>query len=220
VVQNAARAVRLAGFAHAATVKDKKVREEGSLSFGHNLQKVALYLFGIAVFRQAETARYSSDVGVHDNALVYIEGVAEYYVGGLASHAGEGYELGHGAGNLCPVFLDEDAGHALYGAGLVAEETYGPYLLFQEIQVRLRIVMCGRALLEEPLRDPVDPNIRGLSGEYRRHQKLKRVLPIELGLRIRIRLLEARYHLAYGGGGTFGVIGGSSHDGRGLYPGL
>src|SRR4051812_17618144 len=116
------------------------------------------------------------------------------------------------------MFLDEDAGHTLYGAGLVTEETYGVDLVFQKIQVRLRIVLRGRILLEEPLRDLVDPNIRGLGREDRRHQKLKRILPIELGLRIRIRLLETRYHLAYRGGGTFGMIGGSSHDGRGLYP--
>lgn len=189
MVQDAARAVRLAGFADAATVKDEKVREEGSLSFGHNLHKVSLYLFGIAVFSQAETTGYSSDVGIHDDAFVDLEGVSEYHVGGLAPHAGEGYELGHRARNLSPVLPDEYAGHALQGARLIAKETHGPYLLFQDIQVRRRIVIRGRVLLKELFCDLVDPNIRGLGGEYRRHQKLKGVLPIELGLRIRIRFL-------------------------------
>jgi hypothetical protein len=219
VVQGAARAVGLAGLADAAAVEDEEVREEGPFSFGHYSQEVALYLFGVALARQTEPARDTPDVGVHDHALVDAEGVAEDHVGGLAAYAGEPDELGHGTRNLSSMVLNEYASHVPYGAGLVAEETCGSDLFLQAAEVGLCVVFRGAVLLEQPLRDLVDPDVGTLGGEDRRHQKLKRVLPFEIGPCVGVLLLETRYHLAYRGGGTLGVVRRRSHDGRGLYRG-
>ena len=54
VVQDAVRAIGLAGFADAATVEDEEVGEKGSLPFGYDLQEVPLYLFGVALAGQTE----------------------------------------------------------------------------------------------------------------------------------------------------------------------
>jgi hypothetical protein len=178
VVQDAARTVGFAGFAHASAMENKQVREERPLFFGNYTQEVALYLFGVVVPRQAETARYAPDVSVHDDTLVYREGVAKDHVGGLASHTGEQYQLFHRAGNLSFVLLNEGSSHPLYRAGLVSEEAYGPYLFLQKLEFSLRVVLCGSVLLEESSSDLVDPDIGTLGGEYRGNQKLKRVFPI------------------------------------------
>ena len=212
MVQDAAWAVGLTGLADAATVEDEEVREEGSLSFGHHSQEITLYLFGVVVFGEAEATRDAPDVGVNDHALVDAEGVAQHHVGGLAAHAGESDEIGHGAGNLSAVILDECASHALQGAGLVAEETYGPDLLLQLRQVGLRVVLRGVVLLEETFRDLVDSDVGALGGEDGRHQKLKRVLPLKLGPGFWICFLEARYYLAYRGGGAVGMFSACLHD--------
>src|SRR3712207_7776599 len=64
------------------------------------------------------------------------------------------FRSGYGAGDLSAVILDEGVGHALQGAGLIAEEAYGPDLLLQrseehtsELQSRQYLV-C-RLLLEK-----------------------------------------------------------------------
>lgn len=178
VVQDAARTVGFAGFAHASAVKNEQVREERPLFFGHYTKEVALYLFGVVVLRQPEPARYAPNVSVHDDTLVYREGIAKDHVGGLASHTEEQYQLFHHAGNLSFVLLDEGSSHPLYGASLVSKEAYGAYLLLQKLEFGLRVVLCGSVLLEESSGDLVDPDIGTLGREYRGDQKLKRVFPI------------------------------------------
>src|SRR5215213_9569538 len=120
-------------------MEDEEVGEEGPLSFGHDLQEITLHLFGVVLERKAEPVGEAPDVGVHDHALVYAEGVTQDHVGGLAAHAGEPDELGHGARHFSPVFFDEYAGHAPYGASLVAEEAHRPYLLLQLLEVGRRV---------------------------------------------------------------------------------
>ncbi len=51
VVQDAARAARLARLAYTAAMEDEEVREEGSLLFGHYSQEITLYLLGVALAR-------------------------------------------------------------------------------------------------------------------------------------------------------------------------
>src|SRR5215210_2257296 len=122
VVEDAVRAVGLAGLAGSAPVQDQEVREDGPVSLGHDLHEVLLYSYGILVLGEAEPARDAADVGVYDDALVHAEGVAKYDVGGLAADTWQRHELLHGARNLSAVLLHEGADHATQGAGLVAVE--------------------------------------------------------------------------------------------------
>src|SRR3712207_783534 len=99
--------------ATAAAVEDEEVGEDGAILFGNNPQEIPLYLPRVSLFGEAEPVRDAPDVGVHDDALVRAEGVAQDHVGRLASDPGEGNELGHGARDLTPMPLEEGAGHAL-----------------------------------------------------------------------------------------------------------
>ena len=58
---------------------------------------------GSALFRQAEAGGEPLDVGVHDDAFIDAEGVAEDDVGGLAADAGERGERLHGGGHFAAV---------------------------------------------------------------------------------------------------------------------
>src|SRR5919202_3457790 len=117
VVEHAVRAVRPARLAYAATVEDKQVGEDGTVLFGNYSQEVLLYLFRVSVLGETEPVRDAPDVGVHDDALVHAESVAEDHVGRLAAYPWEGDELHHGARNLPAVLLEQGTGHTLQGAG-------------------------------------------------------------------------------------------------------
>src|SRR5215210_3134452 len=211
VVQDAARTVGLAGFAHAAAVEDEQVREERPLLLGYHLQEVALYLLGVLMLGQPEAARDTPDVRVYDDAHVYREGVAQDHVSGLAAHAGEPHQFLHRARNLSSVLLDEGSGHVLYRAGFVSEEANGPYLLLQKKRVRLRVVLRDAVFIEEHSGDLVDPDVGALGRENRGDQELEGILPTKLGPRIGVLLFAAPYYLAYRGGGTFGVVSRRAH---------
>jgi hypothetical protein len=101
-------------------------------------------------------------VRVDDDALVDAEGVAEDHVGRLATDAWQRDELGHRAGNLAAVLLDEGLGHAPQGARLVAVEAGRPDVLLELAGVSLGVVRGGAVLVEEGLRDAVYPDVGGL----------------------------------------------------------
>ena len=193
VVEHAAWTVGFAGLADPAAVKDEQVGEEGAIFLGDHLQQALLYLFRISLPGETEPVREAPDVGVHDDALVYAEGVAQDHVGRLAADAGEGDELAHGARDLPAVFLEEGAGHPLQGAGLVAVEAGRADVFLQLAGIRPRVVCGGAVLLKEALCDLVHPDVGGLGGEHRRHQKLQGIGPVQLGTGVRVLPLEARY---------------------------
>ena len=109
-------------------------------------------------------------MGVHDDALVRAESVAEDHVGRLAADAGQGYELGHRAGYLSPMLFYEDAGHATQGAGLVAVEAGRADVLFELVGGRISVVLGRTVLRKETLGHPVDLHVGGLGGEDGRDQ--------------------------------------------------
>ena len=70
--------------------------------------------------------RQPGHVGVHRDALVDAEGVAQHDVRGLAAHAGQHPQLLHGVGHLAAVVGDQRLRHADQAPRLVAEEPGGP----------------------------------------------------------------------------------------------
>jgi hypothetical protein len=71
-------------------VEDEEVGEERALPFRNQPEEVLLYLLRVVLFREAESARDTPDVSVHDDALVDAESVAQDHVGRLTADAGEG----------------------------------------------------------------------------------------------------------------------------------
>ena len=169
MVQDAARAVRLARLAYTAAVEDEEVGEKDSLLFGHYSQEITLYLLGVALARQSEPVRETPDVGVYDYTLAYAEGVAQDHVGGLTAHPGESNKLGHTVRDLSSTLFNERAGHIPYGASLIAKKAYWSYLLLQLLEVGGCIVLRCAVLLEQLLRDLVHPDIGALGGKHRGH---------------------------------------------------
>src|SRR3712207_5023602 len=200
VVEHAAGAIWSARLADPASVEDEQVREDGPIILRHHPHEVLLYLLGVPLLGETEPGRDAPDVGVHDDALVHPEGVAEAPFRRLAADAGEGDGLGHGAGNLPAVTLEEGASHALHGAGLVAVEAGGADVFFQLRWIRRGVVLRRAVLLEEPSRDLVHPDVGGLGGEDRRHEQLEGVPPVELGPGVGVLPLEAGYDLGDRGG--------------------
>src|SRR5829696_2318878 len=211
IVEYAVRAVCPAGLARSASVEDQEVGEDGPVFFWYYLHEVLLDLHGILTLGEAEPARDTADVGVHNDALVRAESVAEDHVGRLAADAGQGYELGHRAGDLSRVLLYEGAGHAPQGAGLVAVEAGRADALFELVGGRISVVLSRTVLREQALGHPVDLHVCGLGGEDGRYQEFQGVGPVELGARVRVRGLQTG---CYFWGGCCGWV----HDGRGLYP--
>ena len=76
-------------------------------------------------FGEREAATDAQDMGVDNDAFSLVEANAEDDVGGFASGAGDGDELGEGLRDLGVEVGDEFARCALEGFGLVAEEAGG-----------------------------------------------------------------------------------------------
>src|SRR5215211_488066 len=211
IVEDAVRAVRLAGLAYPASVKDQEVGEGGPVFFRHHFHEVLLYLYRIPTLREAEPVRDAADMGVDDDALVHAESVAEDHVGRLAADVGQGYEFSHSARDLSPVLLYEGVGHAPQGAGLVTVEAGRTDVLLEHVGGSIGVVLGLAVLREEALCYLVDLHVGGLGGEDRRHQELQGVRPVERGTGVGVLGLQVGRHFR-------GWCGGRVHDGRGLYP--
>ena len=96
----ALRAVRIPREAPAASVPDELVTELGPVGTGHELDQSRLDFHRVGFGGHAQSLREAGHVGVHDDAFLEPECVAQDDVRGLASHAVERDELRQGAGNL------------------------------------------------------------------------------------------------------------------------
>jgi len=179
---------------------DQEVGEDGPVLFWHYPHEVLLDLHGVLTLGEAQPTRDAADVCVDDDALVRTEGVAEDHVGRLAADAGQGYELGHRAGDLSFMLFHEGAGHSPQGAGFVAVEAGRADVLLEDIRGGVSVVFSLAVLREEILRHPVDLHVGGLGREDRRYQELQGVRPVELGARVRVLRLQAGYYFRGGGG--------------------
>ena len=120
----------------------------------------------------------------------YAERMAQHDVRGLASDAGQLHERSHVRGHFALVTLDERASCAHNRARFAAEKSRGDdhrldgFGFDRGQRARIRI------FLEERRRDDVDARIGGLRGKDRRDQQLERRTVMELGVGIRVLLLE------------------------------
>ena len=137
-----------------------------------NLHQLLLDFFRGVGFGEFEAARDAEDMRVDDDALGLAERDAEDDVGGFASDAGDGGELGEGLRHLAVEVGDDLAGRALDGLGLVVVEAGGADELFELGEFGLG--HCGRRgeSPKELGRDHVHAGVGTLRGEDGRDQKL------------------------------------------------
>ena len=69
-------------------MKDEPVAEKGPRVAREEFDEVLLDADGVGEFREAEALGEAADMGVDDDAFVYLEGVSEDDIRGLASRAG------------------------------------------------------------------------------------------------------------------------------------
>lgn len=106
----AAAAFRFSGGAAATAVPDEEMGKEGPVRLRHDFDQGLFHFHGIVLTGQAHAAGEPPDMGVHDDALSQVEGVAENHVGGLSSHARQLVEVFHGLRDLPAVVLDQGGG--------------------------------------------------------------------------------------------------------------
>ena len=189
-------AVGLAGGAAAAAVPDEEMGKEGPVLLGDDFDECLLDFDGIVLAGETQPAGEAADMGVDDDALGEVEGIAEDDVGGLSAHAGELVEMFHGPRNFAAVVFDQGGGAAADGFGLGAEESGGADEAF-ELGGRDFSKMLGRgAALEKGGCDFVDPVIRALGGEDRGDEELEGILVVKFAMGVGVRLLKPGNDLA------------------------
>ena len=92
VAEFAVGAVWFAGRTAASAVENEPVAEKGPRVAGKEFDKVLLDADGVGECREAEALGEATDMGVDDDAFVFVEGISKDDIGGLASGSGEGGE--------------------------------------------------------------------------------------------------------------------------------
>ncbi len=82
-------AIRLARGAAAASMEDEPVAEKGPEVAGEELDEVLFDADGVGECREAESLGETTDMRIDDDAFIFIEGVSEDNIRGLASSSGE-----------------------------------------------------------------------------------------------------------------------------------
>ena len=152
----------------------------------NELHEILLHLHGIAVGREAEAQAKASHVGIDDDALVDVEGIAKDDVGGLASGSGNCGEFLHGGGDFASVAFHERRAHTAERLGFIPIESGGADDFLEFLLWDSCVVGGGLAALEEHLRHHVHPDIRALRGEDRGDEEFQRILEVEFAVGVRI----------------------------------
>ena len=137
---------------------------------------------------ETQPAGETADMGVDDDALGEVEGVAEDDIGGLPAHAGELVEMFHGPRNLAAVIFDQGGGAPADGFRLGAEEAGRADEAFELGGGNVGKMLGRGAALEKGGRDFVDPVIRALGGEDGGDEELEGILVVEFAMGVRVGL--------------------------------
>jgi len=187
---HALRAVGLAGFAHVATMQDQPVVGTVLPVRGDELHQAVFNFADGLAGGQADAVGDAEDVGVHGNRRFAKDGV-EDDVGGLAAHAGEGFEGGAVVRDFACVAVKQlpTGGDDVFGLGVV--QTNGGDMALQacfaEFQDSLRGVGNGK----QAPGGFVDADISRLCRKNHRDQEFKWGAVFKLGRRLRVEFGQA-----------------------------
>ena len=153
---------------------DQQVGPQSPVGLRHQLHEMALDANRVLFMGERESAGESAYMGIHDDALVHPEGVAEHDVGGLSPDPRKIDELLHGVRYLATVIFRQSLPKADERARFVAEEAGGADKLFEFVGVGLCVVVRLRISFEQRRSDLIDALIGALRREDCGHEQLER----------------------------------------------
>jgi hypothetical protein len=203
------RAIGFSGGATAPAVPDQPVTEQGPEVAREDGHELALNLFRLTLAGELQALGKAGDMGIDDDAVIELKGVAEHDIGRLAADAVELDESLHGLGDLAMVQVEEGLATPLNVAGFGAEESDAADILFERCERSLGVISGGPIFLEESGGDEVDLFVGGLGGEDGGDEQFEGRVEPEFAMGIGIGGLEALDNLIQATGP--GVIGFSRH---------
>ncbi len=131
---------------------------------GNHLQQLLLHRQRGLSLCQSGAVGDAEDVGVHRHGGL-AEGGVEHHVGGLASHAGQGFEIPAVVRHLAAELLDEDAAGLDDVLRLVVEQADGLDVLLQPLFAQFEDGLGRVGHGEEPFGGFVHAHVGGLRRE-------------------------------------------------------
>ena len=165
---------------------DEPVTEQRPLRLRHEGHQFRLDFLRRLLFCQAQPLRQPRDVGVHDDADIDSEGIAQNNVGRLAPDAIQLRQLLHRAWHFTAVTDDEFVTTSPDVLRLVAEKAGGFDGLLQPGKRRIRVIRRRTVFFEQLLRDNVDTFVGALRGKDGGDEQFERVGVIQLAMRFGI----------------------------------
>ncbi len=195
VAQGALAEARLARGAHVAAVQDQPVVGVEQVVLGHAPQQRLLDLQHVLARREPGAVGQPEDVSVDRHRRLAEDGV-EHHVGGLAADAGQGLERLALGRDLAAVAFEQQARQRERVLRLVAEQADGLDAVGNAFLAE-RDHGVGRGCeREQPARCEVDAAVGGLRRQHHRDQQLVGRGVLELGLRVRVGVVQAAEELA------------------------
>ncbi|MCY1535937.1 hypothetical protein D9M68_713660 [compost metagenome] len=166
---------------------------------GHEFFELAFDFQHVLAGGDAGAVGHAEDVRVHGHRGLAERGV-EHHVGGLAAHAGQGFQRLAGLRHFAAVLLQQNLAGGDGVLRLRAEESDG-FDVVRQARFAQRQQALRRAMLREELaRGDVDRFIGGLRRQQHRDQQLERRVVFEFGGGMGIGRLQAGEDLlAFGG---------------------
>ena len=167
-------------------MKNEPVAEKSPRFAGNEFDKILLDADGVCEFRETEALGEAADMGIDDDPFVFIEGISEHDIRGLASSAGEISERFEGGWNFATVLGQEGGTHGADVFCLTAIEARGADEGFEIFLRNGGVIGCGAATLEQVLCDEIDALIGALCRKDGGDEEIKRVRVVELAVSIRV----------------------------------
>jgi len=169
--ESASFAIGFAGMAHLPAMKNHAMTEHDPFFFGNEGHQILFHFFRDSVLGQTKAAAKAAHVRIHRDSRNVI-GIAEDYVGRLATDAGKLDQLFHRIGNLAAVLLDDLAAAGNDVFRLIAEKPRGRDRLFEVSWIGAAIVRRGWIGPKQRGGNHVHARIRTLRGQDRCNQEL------------------------------------------------
>ena len=168
-------AIRFAGGAYGAAVKDEAVAEIVALIGRKQSAQDDFDLLLIGLGMQTEAAGDADAVGIDHDRAGHMEDIAHDEVGGFSADTGQGDQLVEGIGDLAVIAVAQDARHRddILGFGFV--ESAGFDVFRQLLGCALREVRGAGVALKKRGSHHVDARVGTLGGESGRDQALERI---------------------------------------------
>jgi hypothetical protein len=190
-------------------VQDQGIGRRRPLLPGYRGAELRFDGLGIVTFRDANPVRHAEHMSI-DRQARHAEGMPEHDVRRLAADTRQLRQRIHVGGDVAPMPFDDGRRHTVERLRLRAEESRRLDLRLELVGRRRGERLCVRVALEQRRRDLVHTLVGALRREDRRHQQFVRRGEMQLGVRVRMLLLELPHDRAGLGRRVHGTIVGDS----------